>query len=184
MYTGWRQLYFLNTFLIYIAVYYIYILNINLKSKLNKKIGLAALALYAAFIIFKMTTFHPYQNVYFNNFFNKSVHEKFEIDYWGLTGKKSLEDILLIEKNQNIIKVGVASYLPLERSIKLLDKKDRKRFKVIGQEFQNADYLYTNFISEVDKNQNNKYKIPSNFTSVIKFSLDNVLIYEIYKRND
>ena len=131
-----------------------------------------------------MVVYHPYQNIYFNNFFNQSAHEKFEVDYWGLTGKKSLEDILLMEKDKSLIKVGVASYLPLERSIKLLDKKDRKRIKVIGQEFQSADYLYTNFISEVDKNLNDKYKVPSNFTSVSKFSLDNILVYEIFKKNN
>jgi len=184
IYTGWRQIYFINTFLIYIAIYSIHIININLKSKLRKKIGLAFLSLYLIFIIFKMIVYHPYQNLYFNIFFNKSAHQKFEVDYWGLAGKKSLEDILFMEKDKNIIKVGVASYLPLERSIKLLDKKDRKRIKVIGQEFQSADYLYTNFISEVDKNVNDKYKVPSNFTSIKKFSLDNVLVYEIFKKNN
>ena len=184
LYTGWRQLYFINAFLIYIAAYSIHIINLNLKSKLKKKIGLAGLVLYVTFVIFKMIVYHPYQNVYFNNFFNKSAHERFEVDYWGLSGKKSLEDILLMEKDKSLIKVGVASYLPLERSIKLLDKKDRKRIKVIGQEFQSADYLYTNFISEVDKNLNDKYKVPSNFTSVSKFSLDNILVYEIFKKNN
>ena len=131
-----------------------------------------------------MVSYHPYQNIYFNSLFNNNTHKKFEVDYWGLSGRKFLEEILILEKNKKTITIGVASWLPLERSLKLLDKEDRSRIKIIGQEFQNADYLYTNFISEVDKNLNDKYKVPSNFTSISKFSLDNVLVYEIFKKNN
>ena len=129
-----------------------------------------------------MVIFHPYQNVYFNELFKKNVHEKFEIDYWGLSGKKFLKDILLLEKDKNIIKIAVAGFLPLERSLKLLDKEQRKKIKIIGQDFQNADYIYSNFISEVDKNFNDKYQIPVNFTKIDKFVLNEVLLYEIYRK--
>ena len=71
-----------------------------------------------------MISYHPYQSIYFNSFFNKTAHEKFEVDYWGLSGRKFLTDILVLEKKRNPIMIGVASYLPLERSIKLLDKED------------------------------------------------------------
>ena len=72
----------------------------------------------------------------------------------------------------------------LRKKSKLLDKEDRSRIKIIGQEFQNADYLYTNFISEVDKNSNDKYQIPSNFSKVNEFILDNITVYEVFKKND
>ena len=117
-----------------------------------------------------------------SSIYKKNAHEKFEIDYWGLSGKKFLEDILLLEKDKNIIKIGVAGYLPLERSIKLLDKGQRKKIKILGQDFQNADYIYSNSISEVDKNFNDKYQIPKNFTSIDKFVLNEVLLYEIFKK--
>ena len=131
-----------------------------------------------------MISYHPYQNIYFNSMFNNDAHKKFEVDYWGLSGRKFLEEILILEKNKKIITIGVASWLPLERSVKLLDKKDRSRIKIIGQEFQNADYLYTNFISEVDKNSNDKYKIPSNFSKINEFILDNMTVYEVFKKDD
>ena len=130
-----------------------------------------------------MIIYHPFQNIYFNNYFNKISHLNFEIDYWGLSGKKFLKEILALEKNKNIIKIGVASWLPLERSIKLLDEKDRKRIKIVGLNFKNADYLYTNFISEVDKNFDYKYKIPSNFVKIDEFILDNIKVYEVFKKN-
>ena len=84
----------------------------------------------------------------------------YEVDYWGLAGVKFLEK--LIDKNQNskIIKIGVASYLPLERSVKMIDKNVRKKVRIVGQNYLEADYIFNNNISEVNKFNNNKYKIP------------------------
>ena len=71
----------------------------------------------------------------------------------------------------------------MERSKKLLNEKDRKKIKIVGQDYQNADYIYTNFMSEVDKKYNDKYKIPSNFSKINTFTIDNVVVYEVYKKN-
>ncbi len=107
-----------------------------------------------------MTVYHPFQSFYFNNYFKNISHEKFEIDYWGLSGKKFLKDLLNAEKNKNNISVGVASYLPLGRSVYLLEKENRKKITIVGQNFKESDYIYTNFISEVGKFKNYKYEIP------------------------
>ena len=88
-----------------------------------------------------------------------------------------------MEKNKNLIKIGTASYVSLHRSLKLLDKKERKRIIIVGQEYQNADYLYSNFMSEVDKKYNDKYKIPNNFSKINSFVLDNITVYEVFKKN-
>ena len=130
-----------------------------------------------------MTIYHPFQKIYFNNYFKEISHLNFEIDYDGLSGKKFLKEILVLEKDKNIINIGVASWYPLQRSIKLLDKKDRKKINIVGQDFQKADYIYSNFISEVDKNINDKYKIPSDFTKISEFILDNITVYEVFKKN-
>ena len=66
----------------------------------------------------------------------------------------------------------------------MLDKKDRDKIQIVGQTFQKADYIYSNFISEVDKNFNDKYEIPSNFTSIKKFIIDGMLVYEVYKKKN
>ena len=184
LYTGWRQIYFLNIFIIYISIYAFYRIDLKIKSLSKTKTHFGVVILYLIFVAYKMISYHPYQNIYFNSMFNNNAHKKFEVDYWGLSGRKFLEEILILEKNKKIITIGVASWLPLERSVKLLDKKDRSRIKIIGQEFQNADYLYTNFISEVDKNSNDKYKIPSNFSKINEFILDNMTVYEVFKKDD
>jgi len=184
LYNGWRQVYFINIFIIYIATYAFYQIDLNLKLKSIKRFQLVTVSLCLLFITYKMIIYHPYQNIYFNNFFNKNAHEKFSVDYWGLSGKKFLEYILVLEKNKKLIKIATAAYLPLERSTKLLSEKDRKKILIIGQNFKDADYLYTNFISEVDKNSNDKYKIPYNFTKIDEFILNNTIVYQAFKKNN
>ena len=88
-----------------------------------------------------------------------------------------------MKENKKAINIGVASWYPLHRSIKLLNKQDRKKINIVGQDYQKADYIYSNFMSEVDKNINDKYKIPSNFTKISKFVLDNITVYEVFKKN-
>tara|TARA_Y100000590_G_scaffold461409_1_gene622900 strand:- start:508 stop:2172 length:1665 start_codon:yes stop_codon:yes gene_type:complete len=184
LYTGWRQVYFINIFIIYIAIFAFYQIDLNLKLRSIKKPQFIVISLCLVFIVYKMAIYHPYQNIYFNNFFNKNAHEKFEVDYWGLTGKKFLEYILFLEKDKNLIKIGTASFLPLERSTKLLSEKDRKKISIVGQNFQDADYLYTNFISEVDKNSNDKYKIPNNFSKINEFVLNSTTVYQVFKKSN
>ena len=183
-YNGWRHLYFLNIFFIYIATYAFYQINIFLKSRIKKRALLGLVSFFFILVTYKMIAYHPYQNLYFNTFFSKSPHEKYEVDYWGLSGKKFLEDILILEKDKKPIKIGVASFLPLERSIKLLDKEDRKKIKIVGQEYQNADYLYSNFMSEVDKSSNDKYKIPNNFSKIDELIVNDTIVYQVFKKNN
>ena len=183
LYNGWRHLYFINTFIIYIAIYAFYRIDLSFQLKSKNKFHYYITILFLITIIYKMTIYHPFQKIYFNNYFKEISHLNFEIDYDGLSGKKFLKEILVLEKDKNIINIGVASWYPLQRSIKLLDKKDRKKINIVGQDFQKADYIYSNFISEVDKNTNDKYKIPSDFTKISKFILDNITVYEVFKKN-
>ena len=184
LYNGWRQIYFLNIFIIYISIVAFYQIDIYFKRKFRKNFHYYVTIFFLFSVVYKMIVYHPFQNIYFNNYFKKISHNNFEIDYWGLTGKKFLKEILVLEKNKNIIKIGVASWLPLERSIKLLDEKEGKRIKIIGGNFRNADYLYTNFISEVDKNSDDKYEIPDNFTKIDEFILNNITVYQVFKKNN
>ena len=182
LYNGWRHIYFLNVFIIYLSVIGFYHAGIYLKRKFKKNYHYHFSILFIITIVFQMLVYHPFQNIYFNNYFKNISHSKFEIDYYGLSGKKFLKEVLDLEKNNKIIRIGVASWLPLERSIKLLNQEERERIKIVSQNFSNADYIYTNFISEVDKNFNDKYEIPSNFIKINEFLVDNIKVYETYKK--
>jgi hypothetical protein len=182
LYNGWRHIYFLNVFFVYIAIIGLYQADVYLKKRYKKNFIFHISVLFLITVVYKMIVYHPFQSIYFNNYFNEISHEKFEIDMGGISGKKSLDKILSLEQNKNLINIGVASWLPLQRSIKLLDKAERKRIQVVGQEYDKADYIYTNFISEVDKNINDKYEIPSNFIKIDEYIVDGIKVYEIYKK--
>ena len=184
LYNAWRLIYFLNIFIIYISTYGFYIIYINLKSD-NRKLQFSLIILFLlSLVLLRMITYHPYQGVYFNSFVPNHYKNKFEIDFHGISGVKFLKDILVLEKNKNTISIGVASFLPIQRSLELLDKSESKRIKIIGQEYKYADYIYKNNISEVNKNINNKYDIPNNFIKIDELVVDGALLYEVYKNTE
>ena len=78
-----------------------------MKRKFKKNFHYYISILFLMTVVYKMFIYHPFQNIYFNNYFNKISHLNFEIDYWGLSGKKFLKDTLNLEKNKSIINIGV-----------------------------------------------------------------------------
>ena len=67
--------------------------------------------------------------------------------------------------------------------VELLEKNDSSRIRIVsGKSINKADYIYSNKISEVDKNFNKKYDVPKNFTKILNFEKDGTIIYEIYKK--
>ncbi len=177
LYNGWRHLYFLHFFISYIACIGLYKISLVFK---KIKFLFFIILFFISLNFIQIYKFHPYQGSFFNILaFNK---DGYEVDYWGLAGVKFLEE--LIDKNQNseIINVGVASYLPLERSMQMIDKSLRKKIRIVGQNYLEADYIFNNNISEVNKFNNSKYKVPNNFKLIEKFSINEFLIYEMYEK--
>ena len=182
LYNGWRQVYFLNVFIIYFTSYGIISLveNISFVKKFSKYFY--TLIVFSLILIFySIYKYHPYQSLYFNNFSKNNAQTKFEVDYWGLSGKKFLNDIIQTQKNERI-KIGVASWVPLERSLALLDKTFKDRIIIVGQDYENADYIFSNNITEVNSTLNKKYQIPKNFKKIGEFVIEKILIYEVYKK--
>ena len=64
----------------------------------------------------------------------------------------------------------------------MLNKEETKLIKIVGQDFKQADYIFNNNMSEVDKNKNNKYDIPKNFEKISEFNLEGFTIYELYRK--
>ena len=180
-YSGWRQVYFLNIFLIYIAIVGVNFIHLNISLRL-RKIFYAIVLLSISFIYLKIIILHPYQGLYFNNLVTDKKKDAFEIDYWGLAGVKSLNYILSLEKNNSEIKIARATFVPLERSLSLLSEENAKKIKIVGQNYQDANYIFSSNISEVNKKTNFKYKIPENFKKIHQFKLDGFLIYELFKK--
>tara|TARA_X000001036_G_scaffold230669_1_gene215549 strand:- start:8414 stop:8881 length:468 start_codon:yes stop_codon:yes gene_type:complete len=155
------------------------LLNINFK---KTKIVFFSVGILILFNFYEIIRYHPFQSLYFNQLIQENKKKDFEIDYWGLAGVKFLKEIIALENSKKIINVGVASYIPLERSIKLLNEKEQKLINVVGQDYEKADYIFNNNLSEVNKLINKKYLIPNNFKKISDFVINEFIIYEIYKR--
>ena len=179
LYTGWRHLYFLHSFIIYLGCIGLSLLSINFK---NTKIVFITLGILILFTFYEIVKYHPFQSLYFNQLIQKTKKQDFEIDYWGLAGSKFLKEILALENSNERINIGVASYIPLERSVKLLNANEKKLINIVGQEYEKAKYIFNNNLSEVNKLRNKKYLIPKNFEKISEYSINEFIVYEIYKR--
>ena len=130
--------------------------------------------------IYAISRTHPFQSMYFNSLVSSETKNNYEGDYYGLATKHFFEKILS-ESNDELIKVAVASHTPIQRGLEALPKKFRKRFEMVGQEYDRADYIYKNNISEVNSKIIKKYDIPKNFSKIYEFKIDEIILYEIFK---
>ena len=64
------------------------------------------------------------------------------------------------------------------------DQSEREKIILVGQDFQRADLIFSNNISEVDKTLNDKYDIPKNFSKFYQLKIDGAILYTIYKKNN
>tara|TARA_B110000196_G_C20594321_1_gene407836 strand:- start:57 stop:557 length:501 start_codon:yes stop_codon:yes gene_type:complete len=166
--------------MVYIATFGIYFLNIFFQ---KEKLFFYSLFFLILTNFYQIYLWHPLQGSYFNSLIANNKKNHFEVDYWGLAGVKFINHVLTLEDNKKEIKIGVSSYIPLERSLKMLKKDQAMRVKIVGQDYQKADYLFNNNMSEVNKFKNDKYLIPKNFKKIDEFYLNGFLIYELYKKN-
>lgn len=179
--SGWRHVYFLNFFLIYIGTFYLHLLFLRFKN-IDKLIASIILILIVP-NIYKVIVFHPFQSLYFNELLNNEQKKGFLIDREGLSRLDSINKILKMEKSNNkVISIANASFLPYYRvqdAIKLY-KKPKLRF--VGREYEKADYIYNSFVYEVDPKFNKKYQIPDNFDLIYTLKVDEIIVYELFKK--
>ncbi|MGB1040748.1 MAG: glycosyltransferase family 39 protein [Flavobacteriales bacterium] len=143
LYDGWRQLYFIYPFFVLLIIY-----GLSFLAKRNKKSHLVVLC-FLCFSFVSTSTFmvrnFPLQNVYFNNFFSfvppEYIRKNFELDYWGVSYKQSLEYILKVDTNAsvNINVANSAGFL----NISILKPADRNRINIVP--IEEATYFITNY---------------------------------------
>tara|TARA_Y100001970_G_C14248841_1_gene870301 strand:- start:2658 stop:4316 length:1659 start_codon:yes stop_codon:yes gene_type:complete len=180
-YNGWRLVYFLNIFIIYFSIFQIHNLIIYFRNNIVKKKLLKTLVLISVLHnIVALISHHPFQSYYFTELISENKKNVFEGDYYGLSGKHFFLKLNSEYKNEKI-KVAVASHTPLHRSLEGIELNIRKKFNVIGQNYENADFIYKNNISEVNSRLNKKYDIPSNFVKIYELNINGIRIYEIFK---
>jgi hypothetical protein len=109
VYDAWRQMYFLYTSILLIAVFGMKTVYGQLSALFRHRIGfkiLAAAVLMAGLlepIIFAIQ-YHPFENVFFNVFAGnpKTLRQNFELDYWGLSYKQGIDYVLAHDPSDKI----------------------------------------------------------------------------------
>jgi hypothetical protein len=85
---------------------------------------------------------HPYQNVYFNALAGgiRGAEGRFDLDYWGLSYRKALEEILRVDRNP---RVSVSVYTrPGRSNADILPADQRRRIRFMDDPYQ-ATYFAT-----------------------------------------
>lgn len=168
---GWRHMYFIYPMLIYFGLF-------SLK-KIKKNIILISIFIISIiYNCFWMINNHPYQMVYFNILAGKNIQDKFELDYWGLSNKNAIENILDKETDKKkIIKIMGESRTRLNFSKYLLNIGDYKRIK-ITEDLNDADFIITNYNSKKRKNN----FLEEGYSIYHEISLDNITINSTFKK--
>jgi hypothetical protein len=184
LYNGWRHLYFVYPSLVFMAINGL----IFIKSLFRNNIYRAALILIifqCFYLIFYIFRNHPVQSVYFNHLSKSFVINNFYYDYWGLSNKIVINKLIEQEYIGIPLKISNASLVDLNKVKIFLDKKDRNKIQLMGnQNKENADYIYTNFYYITQSKTDKKWTSPEGFKSIIRFELDGLLISEVYKKNE
>jgi hypothetical protein len=144
-----RHLYFMHGGFVLIAVYG---LQMVYKILQQKKVGLyftnAFLFISFSSVIYSMVKLHPYEHLYFNASLENNMQKiknNFEFDYWGLSSREVLENILIIDTSkqikiyaENIPGIINAEILPEEQRSRLIYTDSVKEAKYFI-----ADYRWT-----------------------------------------
>ena len=78
--------------------------------------------------------------------------------------------------------IGVGSWTMLDLSKKMLPYKLRNKIIIAGQDYQNADFIFSNHIFEINPKFDDKYFIPKTFEKYKSLKKGNILINEFYKK--
>ena len=158
MLNGWRHLYFIYPFVIYISM-------VGLEWILKKKVRLKFFIMIPVFLSLintahKIYKDHPYQMTYFNLLAGKNIQDKFELDYWGVSNKAAIKYIL-DNDNRRKINIHGISRTRLSYTVDFfLKPQDQKRISIV-KKIEDADYIITVYNGYIRRKDllNNKFKI-------------------------
>ena len=147
---GWRHLYYLYPIIIYLAIYFINFLLIK-KNNFLKYFAFTAVFLNLTYNLIWFEKNHPHQYVFFNFISNNYAMKNFDLDWWGVSHKSSVEYILSQDINEEI-KIFVEGFASLRSTLLHLKEGDRKRIKL--SDYKDADYVIDSKMRRLRLNNN------------------------------
>ena len=175
---GWRHLYYVYPIVIYFAIYFISFINISL---LHIKFKFLIIFLVLSNLFYNLywsIKNHPHQYIFFN-FLSKNYSMKnFDLDWWGVSHKSSLEYILKNDTSTSI-KVFAEGFTSLKDSYLYLNKTDKSRVIITG--FEDAKYVINNNKKRIRNNINLN---TDDFELFYQLNIDGGNVTSIYKRKN
>lgn len=183
IWSSWRHYFFLHFFIIYFFTFGFYNIFLIFKNKLKILITVYFLLIVCCLeVLYKNYILHPYQNIYFNNLLSEKNKLRYERDTAHLSRIDALKKIILDSSNNNI-KIGTASWTPLGDVKYMFSKNELNKITFLGNDdLEEADYIYTNYIYDVNMKYSNKYTIPDNFDLHYSLIKNKTLVYSIFKK--
>ncbi len=176
LYDGWRHMYFVYAPFLLIAMSGLAGIIRMVKESHTGRERIAAYFIAAVILLgmlstaYQMICMHPFQNVYFNILAGDNVGKKFDLDYWGLSFRKALENIVKNDQRP-VIALSANVPIPMFNNSIYLDKKDIRRLR--HADIHQADYFITNY-------RWHPQSYPLN-NEVFAITVDKVKIISVYK---
>ena len=180
-YDAWRHLYFLYPIIVLFFLNGIFYIVSNLKNKKLINFLYILVLTEMLFLIHWNFKNHPHQYVFFNPFFKSFTSGKFELDYWGLSNRSSLEFIANHSKKDKN-KVATISFTSLENSLLILDVKTRNKILIV-RDLNQADFVIDNYRKKWDKVDGSEF-LNTNFEKIFDLSIDDRIINTVYKKRE
>ena len=183
LYNGWRHLYFLYPFLIYLSLYGLSYIFRQFRNIFKKLIYLL-ICLQVISNIYFIYKAHPVQNIYFNFLSKNYIEGNLPVDYWGLGNKKTIDFLLSKKKN---ISISTSSFTPLI-NLRYSDSSNfsyTENIKFYGTQknYKNvSDFIFTNYYFNRDPKNVEKYKIYENYKSYYKLIINNITVNEVFAK--
>ena len=173
---GWRHIYYLYPIVIYFCLYFIKYLKKNAK-KFSKYLIVFSIILNMSYTLYWSIQNHPHQYLFFNFLSKNYAYKNFDLDWWGVSHKSSIEYILRDSKKNKIF-VYAEGFTSLKDTWLYLDKKTKDR--VVLVDYQKADYVIDNRMRRV--RANNNISDNNNFELIHDLKINNQIITSIYKK--
>lgn len=174
---GWRHLYFLYPIIIFLSLYGLHRVELLLKNKIFIRTIHSLIILNLLMIIMWNFKHHPYQYTYFNFIQKNIIKKSFDIDYFGLSIRPAIENILFKDKREKI-KISSLGEIYLEGALVIFDKNTQKRFQIVG-DLSTADYVINTHRKKFGVKQKS---LDNNFLIFNEIIIDDRVVNTTYKR--
>ncbi len=184
IYNGWRHYYFLYGFiLIWATLGFRYLLRLCKRYWVALSAGAMTAQLVAMCLVIVLT--HPYQFSYYNILAGIHPENRYEMDYWGVSGKDALIALVDEEFSGSTITItGLESSCDsiLDRAIFVLPDEYKQKIEFV-QTRDEADYVFVNYTYVSEHRNEDLYGDLSDYSLAFEIEYLSSPLAAVYKLN-